>query len=55
MKQETQAILYKVQEKLKDLRGLLDDYMYHSGGIPDNDHAYCRKVYNSICKTLDLL
>ena len=55
MKPQTTAILYKVQDKLNECRDLLDDYMYRSGGIPDEDHAYCRRVYDSICKTLDLL
>ena len=55
MKPETTTILYEVGEKLTEVRKLLDDYMYRSGGIPDEDHAYCRKVYDSICKTLDLL
>ena len=55
MKFETTAVLYKVTDKLNELRTLLDDYMYRSGGIPDEDHAYCRKVYDKICKALDLL
>ena len=55
MKPQTEAILYKVHDKLKELRTLLDDHMYHSGGIPNKDLTYCRKVYDSICKTLDLL
>ena len=55
MKPQTTAILYKVSDKLNECRTLLDDYMYHSVGIPDEDHAYCRKVYDKICKALDLL
>lgn len=55
MKPETTAVLYKVQDKLEGLRTILDDYMYRSGGIPEEDLAYCRKVYDRICKTLDLL
>ena len=55
MKPQTTAILYKVQGKLEELRTILDDYMYRSGGIPDEDLAYCRKVYDKICKALDLL
>lgn len=55
MKPETTAILYKVSEKLTEVRKLLDDYMYRSGGIPDEDHNYCRRVYDSVCKSLDLL
>lgn len=55
MKPETTSILYKVQDKLDECRKILDDYMYRSGGIPNEDLAYLRKVYDSICKTLDLL
>lgn len=55
MKPETTSILYDVQDKLNELRNILDKHMYRSGGIPDEDHVYCRKVYDSICKTLDLL
>ena len=55
MKTETTAILYRVSDKLTEIRELLDDYMYRSGGIPDEDHKYCRRVYDSVCKTLDLL
>ena len=55
MKPQTTAILYKVQDKLNELRTILDDHMYRSGGIPDEDHDYCRKVYDRICKALDLL
>lgn len=55
MKPETTAILYKVSDKLTEIREILDDYMYRSGGIPDEDHKYCRRVYDSVCKSLDLL
>ena len=55
MKTQTTAILYNVQDKLDECRKILDGYMYRSGGIPDEDRTYCRKVYDSICKTLDLL
>ena len=55
MKTQTTAILYNVQDKLDECRKILDGYMYRSGGIPEEDLAYCRKVYDSICKTLDLL
>ena len=52
---KTVTVLYKVKDKLGELRELLDDHMYRSGGIPDEDHDKCREVYDSICKTLDLL
>lgn len=52
----TTSILYGVKSDLEAIRRKMDAYMY--GGekpLPDEDLAYCRKVYNSICKTLDLL
>ena len=55
MKPETTAILYKVSDKLTEIRGILDDYMYRGEPIPEEDHTYCRRVYDSICRTLDLL
>ena len=55
MKPETERVLYKVQDKLNELRTILDNHMYRGGIIPDTDLAVCRKVYDSICKTLDLL
>ena len=55
MKPETRTILYDVQDELNELRAILDKHMYRSGGIPDEDRTLCRKVYDSICKTLDLL
>lgn len=55
MTQETIKMLYGVQDKLKELRKDLDRYMYYSGPRPDEDVAYCRKVYDAICKVMDLL
>ncbi len=56
MKETTLSVLYAVKADLTDLRAKMDNYMY--GGekpLPDEDLAYCRKVYDRICKTLDLL
>ena len=55
MTQETIKILYSVQDKLKEIRKDLDEYMYYSGPRPDEDHDYCRKVYDAVCKVMDLL
>lgn len=59
MKPETTAVLYKVQDKLNETRKMLDNHMYHNLQLDSDegfsDLAYCRKVYDSICKTLDLL
>jgi hypothetical protein len=55
MTQETIKILYGVQDKLKEIRKDLDRYMYYSGPRPDEDVDYCRKVYDAVCKVMDLL
>jgi len=56
MKTTTTSILYGVKSDLDAIRRKMDAYMY--GGekpLETEDLAYCRKVYDSICKTLDLL
>ena len=55
MNPTTTSILYGVKSDLEAIRAKMDAYMY--GGdkpLPDEDHAYCLKVYDRICKTLDL-
>ena len=52
----TTSILYGVKSDLESIRAKMDAYMHGSEkALPDEDLAYCRKVYDSICKTLDLL
>lgn len=56
MNPTTTSILYGVKSDLDAIRRKMDAYMY--GGekpLPDEDRAHLRTVYNSICKTLDLL
>lgn len=56
MKPTTTSILYGVKSDLDAIRRKMDAYMY--GGekpLEAEDLAYCRNVYDSICKTLDLL
>lgn len=55
MKPETTTVLFRVKEALEGTRTILDDHMYRSGGIPDEDLTYCRRVYARICNVLDLL
>ena len=54
MKSETINILYKVQDQCKAIRGDLDGYM-HGDDVPKEDNAYLRKVYDAVCKVMDLL
>ena len=56
MNNTTISVLYSVKADLEAIRKKMDNYMY--GGdkpLDEEDLAYCRKVYDSICKTLDLL
>ena len=55
MKAETTHTLYEVQDLMKEARKKLDTRMYRSGGVPDEDLQYCRKVYDAVCKVMDLL
>ena len=56
MKPTTTSILYGVKSDLEAIRAKIDTYVYEGEKpLEDEDLAYCRKVYDSICKTLDLL
>jgi hypothetical protein len=56
MNPTTTSILYGVKSDLKAVRRKMDAYMYGSEKpLPDEDSVHCLKVYDSICKTLDLL
>lgn len=56
MEHDTVLTLDKVSSKLKECRNIIDTYLYYSNqNVSDKDRNYCRKVYDSICKTLDLL
>ena len=53
MKPETISLLYKVQDQCKAIRNDLDGYMH--GDIPQEDKTYLRKVYDAVCKVMDIL
>ena len=58
MKHETILALYKVQDLMKQAREVLDTRMYRSEDsieLPEEDRAYCRKVYDAVCEVLDML
>jgi hypothetical protein len=55
MKPETTTLLYTISDALKTMRQELDAHMYHGEALPQEDQRLCRKVYDSICKTMDLL
>ena len=49
--------LYKVADKLKECRTILDDEMYHSGEVDAESKEFklLRKIYDAICGVLDLM
>ena len=53
MKSETINLLYKIQDQCKAIRKDIDGYMH--GDIPHEDKTYLRKVYDAVCKVMDLL
>ena len=55
MTNETLNVLTNVRNRLDDLRYVLDNHMFSSLDLPEEDFIRCRAVYDSICKTVDLL
>ena len=58
MTRDTILLLDKVNTTLSDIRKKMDYHMYQSVGseqLPAEDRAYCRKVYDAVCKVMDLL
>lgn len=58
MTPETISALYKVKDLMKQAREVLDTRMYLSEDsleLPEEDRAYCRKVYDAVCNVMDLL
>ena len=58
MTRNTNLALDKVREKLQECRNIIDNHLYYSpdsNNVPKEDAAYCRKVYDAVCKTMDLL
>ena len=53
MRPGTINLLYKVQDQCKAIRNDLDAYMHRD--IPQEDKTYCRKVYDAVCRVMDLL
>lgn len=58
MLRQTTLTLEKVRSKLQECRNIIDDYLYYSpasANVQEDDLAYCRKVYDAVCKAMDLL
>ena len=55
MTSRQQYIMTKVQEKIHELRVMLDDVMYRSDPLPDNEYKKIREGYDLICQANDKL
>lgn len=56
MNPTTTSILYGVKSDLDAIRAKIDAYVHkRDKPLPVEDSVHCLKVYDSICKTLDLL
>lgn len=48
-------ILRKAQEKINELRNMLDDVMYHTDPLSDSELQKVRESYDLVCKANDKL
>lgn len=48
-------ILRKAQEKINELRNMLNDVMCHTDPLSDDEHKKVRESYDLICKANDKL
>ena len=55
MTSRQQYIMTKVQEQIRILRSMLDDVMYHTDPLPDNEFQKVRSCYDKICEANDLI
>lgn len=47
--------LYKVEDKLKECRNILDDKMYRQRDCTEEEYKHLRDIYDSICRVMDKL
>lgn len=50
-----QFIMTKVQEQISTIRAMLDDVMYHTDPLPENEFKKVREGYDLICQANDKL
>lgn len=55
MTSRQQYIMTKVQEQIKIVRAMLDDVMYHTDPLPENEFKKVREGYDLICQANDKL
>ena len=53
MSNEQQILLQKVVNKLQDARNMLDDVMYRTMPLSDNEFKKVRACYDKICEAND--
>ena len=53
MTSRQQYIMTKVQEQIKVVRAMLDDVMYHTDPLPENEFKKVRSCYDKICEAND--
>lgn len=55
MTSRQQYIMTKVEEKIRELRVMLDDVMYRNDPLPENEFKKVREGYDLICQANDKL
>ena len=55
MNQRQKYIMQKAEEKISELRVMLDDVMYHNEPLPENEQKMIREGYDLICQANDKL
>lgn len=55
MTSRQQYIIGKVQEQIRTVRQMLDDVMYRTDELSDEEHARVREAYDLICQANDKL
>ena len=55
MTSRQQYIMTKVQERIRELRSMLDDVMYRTDPLPENEFKKVREGYDLICQANDKL
>lgn len=53
MTSRQEYIMTKVQEKIHELRVMLDDVMYRTDPLPENEFKKVRACYDKICEAND--
>ena len=55
MTERQKIIMRKADERLNDLRSLLDEVMYRTDELPDDEFNKIRSAYDELCSIRDRL